>query len=116
MTRCFTWSGLIYLGSGLMFASFLIGLPARVQVNTVRYGGKPPWSLEKPVHIRGRVHVGEVFEQALGRGLYFVLMPADTGWRARTLPPIVETMISTPSEYIPICARTERIAILPGAD
>lgn len=83
MTRRFTWSGLISLGSGLLCASFLIGLPARAQVNAVRYGGKPPWGFEKPVHIRGKVHVGEVFEQALGRGLYFVLKPADTGWRAR---------------------------------
>ena len=63
-----------------MRASFLIGLPARAQVNAVRYGGKPPWGLEKPVHISGKVHRGEVFEQAIGRGLDFRLEPTENRW------------------------------------
>jgi hypothetical protein len=56
------------------------GLTAAAQNSDVRYGGEPPWGLEKPVHISGKVHRGERFEQAIGRGLSFYLEPTEQGW------------------------------------
>ena len=64
----------------LSMAAFIVALPALGQNSVVRYGGEPPWGLEKPVHISGKVNPGEVFEQAIGRGLYFILVPTETGW------------------------------------
>jgi hypothetical protein len=46
------------------------------------FGGKPPWGLEKPVRIVGKVHHGELFEKAIGAGLLLRLAPYDdAGWR-----------------------------------
>jgi hypothetical protein len=50
------------------------------QSGVVRYGGEPPWGLEKPIHISGTIHRGEIFKWAIGRGLYFRLEPTDYGW------------------------------------
>jgi hypothetical protein len=63
----------------LLTPTILLGQKFEVH-SDIRYGGEPPWGLEKPVHISGKVHRGERFEQAIGRGLSFYLEPTEQGW------------------------------------
>jgi hypothetical protein len=53
---------------------------AAAEDKVIRFGGEPPWGLEKPVHISGKVRRHESFKQPIGRGLDFRLEPTEGGW------------------------------------
>jgi hypothetical protein len=69
------------VGVNILRAVFFVLLIAPCGVASAqRFGGSPPWGLEKPVKIKGELRRGETFAQPIGGGLSFTLKPSGEDW------------------------------------